>query len=87
MDAKNNAQSVICYGQTNAGSWCQEWYESASRHAAVRARELRRAGYRVLVSSMGTQVTPVGYVKMTMVDIRPGLHEDTQYLPAVRVER
>lgn len=78
----------ICYGQVNSGRWCQEWYETASKHAGIRARELRKLGYRVTTSSMGTQVTSVGLVKMSLVDIRPaGSIEDTCSLPFVRIER
>lgn len=80
-------KTLTCYGQTNAGKWCQEWYESASRHAASRARELRKAGYVVSVASMGDQITSVGRCRMTLVDIRPGTHSDTFDLPAVTVER
>lgn len=76
----------VCYGQTNSGTWCQEWYESSSRHARVRAAALRKAGYKVAVCPQGYQVTKAGTVKMTLVDIRPGTHEDTQYLPPVRLE-
>jgi hypothetical protein len=56
-------------------------YETSARTAGRRARQLRAAGYLVTVTSLGTQVTPVGYVKMTMVDIRPGVHRDTCELP------
>lgn len=80
-------KTPICYGQVNQGRWCQEHYESASRHAAARARVLRKAGYTVTVAPMGSQITGVGAVNMTMVDIRPGRHEDTLGLPAVTVER
>jgi len=78
----------ICYGQVNTGHWCQECYETASRHAGKRAKVLRRAGYRVSVSALGLQVTPCGLIKMTLVDIRPGEgQEDTFGLPPVCVER
>lgn len=79
-------RDITCYGQVNSGRWCQEHYETASRAAGIRAATLRQAGYAVTVCSLGTQVTPVGYVKMTMVDIRPGTHTDTCDLPPVRVE-
>ena len=39
-----------CYGQVNQGLWCQEHYETTSRDAGRRARQLRKAGYRVSVS-------------------------------------
>jgi len=78
---------MICYSQINQGTWCQEHYESASRDAGRRARQLRKLGYRVTVSGLGPQVTNVGLVRMTVVDIRPGTNHDTQGLPEVRVER
>jgi len=73
--------NVTCYGQTNAGRWCQEVYDSMSKDAGRRARQLRKVGYAVVTSSMGSQVTPVGTCKLTMVDIRPGQHADTCDLP------
>jgi uncharacterized protein YraI len=74
---------VDCCFQVNAGKWCQESYETASGHARQRAKELRAAGYQVTVSSMGPQVTPLGLIKLTMVDVRPGANADTCNLPAV----
>ena len=75
---------MTCYGQINQGNWCQESYESASGDARKRATQLRRAGYRVTVCSLGSQVTGVGLVTMTLVDIRPGTREDTFDLPNVQ---
>ncbi len=72
-----------CMGQVNQGSWCQETYESASRTAGQRAKQLRALGYQVTVASLGPQVTPLGTLKATMVDIRPGAHADTFGLPEV----
>lgn len=86
-DTTMTTTTPTCYGQVNGGAWCQEWYETASRDAGRRARQLRAAGYRVTVEAMGEQVTSVGRVKMTVVDIRPGLNDDTTDLPPVRVER
>lgn len=81
-------KTITCYGAVNSGKWCQEHYETASRDARVRASELRKLGYVVTVVSMGDQITPVGRVKMTMVDVRPGAnHLDTFDLPSVRRER
>lgn len=77
---------VVCYGAVNTGRWCQEWYETASRHARRRAAELRRLGYHVSAEGMGPQVTEVGRIKMTILDIRPGTHEDTFDLPPVTTE-
>ncbi len=77
------ATKIECCNQVNNGSWCQESYETASRHAAKRAKELRAKGYKVVVFGMGSQVTPLGYLKLTMVDIRPGTNQDTFGLPEV----
>lgn len=72
---------TTCYGQTNHGAWCQESYETASRDAGRRARQLRKLGYTVHTFPMGPQVTPMGTVKLTMVDIRSGARADTLELP------
>ena len=68
---------------TNTGRFSQETYETASRNAAKRSRQLRRLGYQVAVGPMGPQVTPLGIVKMTMVHILPGSNADTFCLPEV----
>ena len=73
---------MICYSQVNAGHWCQEHYDSASRDAGRRVRQLRKAGWAARSVPLGVQVTPVGRVRMTMVDIRPTQErEDTFGLP------
>ncbi len=74
---------MTCLTQVNNGSWCQESYETASRAVGRRARQLRKAGYRVTVAGMGPQVTQVGVIRLTLVDIRPGAHADTFALPEV----
>lgn len=79
--------SPICYGQVNQGTWCQEWYETASKDAGLRARALRKLGYVCRAQAEGPQVTGVGVVKMTLLDIRPGTNPDTANLPKVRIER
>lgn len=74
----------VCVGQVNQGSWCQEAYEAGSPGIRDRARELRRLGYHVLVVAMGLQqVTPLGRIGLTMLDIRPGANVDTCDLPPV----
>ncbi len=77
-----------CLQQVFGRGWTQETYETASRDATVRAKVLRAAGYAVNVGSLGPQVTPLGTIKLTLVDIRPGhLGLDTADLPPVeRVE-
>lgn len=68
-------------GQVNQGAWCQETYDTASRDAGRRARQLRRLGYDVRVSSLGPQVTQYGIVRCSLVDVRPGTRADTSGLP------
>ena len=68
--------------QVNHGSWCQESYETGSGNAGRRARSLRKLGYTVTVSPMGSQVTSHGTAKLTLVDISPGAnHFDTLDIP------
>ena len=70
-----------CCGRVNQGRWCQETYETASRDAGRRAKELRNLGYEVSVAPLGMQVTPLGLLKLTIVSIRGGANEDTCSLP------
>ena len=76
-----------CYGQINQGNWCQETYETASRDAGRRARQLRKSGFQAHAGVMGSQVTSVGMVKLTMLTILPGSHSDTLDIPKVDIER
>jgi len=78
---------IICYGQTRGFDWAQENYETASRTAGRRARQLRKVGYHVTVCPMGSQITSVGAVNMTMIDIRETLDITIANLPDVRIER
>lgn len=82
--SKTSARSPICYGQTGTATWCQEWYETASRDAGKRARQLRKLGYKVFVSSQGDQITSDGRCKMTLVSVYPGSNEYLD-LPAVEI--
>lgn len=64
-----------CYGRVVGRDalgryWMQEHFESASNDARKRAKQLRSLGFTVFVSPLGIQVTPVGVVRMTMVDVR-----------------
>jgi len=79
------AEMIECVGQVNNGRWCQETYETGSGDAGRRARQLRKMGYDVVTSAMGLQVTRVGMVKLTLVDIRPGQNVDTCVLPEVSI--
>lgn len=79
----NENTTPICYGQTRFHGHAQEFYETASKHAGIRARQLRKAGFEVRTASLGYQVTNVGSVKMTILNAAG----DIDNLPAVRVER
>jgi len=61
---------MTCYGITNGRTWTQEVYETASRDAGRRTRQLRKAGYVANSFPMGSQATPVGTIKLTMVTIQ-----------------
>ena len=74
---------MFCLLQVNQGNWCQESYETASGDARKRVRELRKLGYIAKTSSLGMQVTRYGQVKLSLVDIRPGSHDDTGDLPLI----
>ena len=74
-------RTMRCYGQINTGEWCQEMYETSTKDAGERARQLRKAGYHVFNSALGPQVTSVGVVTMSMLTIRAGEHVDTCALP------
>jgi hypothetical protein len=79
------AKVLKCMGRTNTGNWAQETYETASRDAGRRSRQLRKLGYLVTVGSLGPQVTPLGTIKTTLVNILPGSKPDTFYLPEVEM--
>lgn len=74
---------TTCYGQIRTHTCQQEWYETASRDAGKRAKELRKAGYRVSVEGMGSQVTSVGTIKMTLLTI----FNPDDNIPVVKLER
>ncbi len=61
----------------NQGNWCQASISTGNKDIKVACRTLRDMGYKVVSSSMGNQVTSLGILKLTMIDIRPGLNEDT----------
>jgi hypothetical protein len=60
---------MICYLLIRGRNFQQEHYETASCDARKRVRELRKAGFTVTVSALGTQITSVGKVKMTLLSI------------------
>lgn len=78
---KTESTTAVCYSQINAGTWCNEWYETSTKHGTQRARQLRRAGFSATCSAMGYQVTQHGRVRMSILHIGPGRHADTLDLP------
>jgi hypothetical protein len=83
MTTTNDSKTPICLLQVFFGDHVQESYETASGHAAVRARQLRKAGFRVAVSAMGSQVTGVGLIKLSLLTA----YGDMDKLPEVKIER
>jgi hypothetical protein len=63
-------ENMICYGIIRGRDWQQEHYESSTRDAGRRVRDLRKAGFTAYSVALGMQVTSVGLVRMTMVDVR-----------------
>jgi hypothetical protein len=76
-------KTPVCFLQIPFGDHVQETYETASGHAAMRARQLRKAGFRAFVESMGSQVTGVGLLKLSLVTA----YGDMDNLPPVKQER
>lgn len=74
--------TTTCYNQILFSDHVQEMYETSSRHAARRAKELRQANFRVSVAPLGPQVTGVGIVRMTSVTA----YGDLSRLPYVKLE-
>ena len=60
---------ITCYGRVVGPGWIQEHYETASRDAGMRVRQLRKAGFNCVSCRLGSQVTGVGLVKMTCVTV------------------
>src|SRR5713226_7846704 len=84
LSARNRSMNEpICFVQTIGPGWTQESYETASRHAVERSKQLRLLVFTVTVSALGLQVTGVGLLKMSMVTINAGRDE----LPTVKIER
>ncbi len=79
-------QNIICYGQTRGANFVQEHYETSSRHARLRAKAIRTAGFECYASALGPQFTVVGIVRMTMLTIHPKLHMGFDEMPSVRSE-
>jgi len=65
--------------------WQQESYETATGDAGRRARQLRALGFKAAVEAMGSQVTPLGLMKLSLVTIA-GIG-DREVPPPDKVER
>lgn len=61
----------------NEGRWCQATVSTGATGIRTAASILRREGYQVSVGSMGNQVTRLGVLKMSMINVRPGTNPDT----------
>ena len=76
---------MTCYGLVRTRNSQQEWYETSSRDAGKRARQLRKLGLKATVSAMGLQVTDVGTVRMSLLTVHyPG---DAEIPTPERMER
>ena len=64
------------FNAVHGRGWIQEWYQTGEAQIKQRATDLRRRGYRVTVSPMGSQATQLGTMKMSLLDIRPGSSGD-----------
>lgn len=61
----------------NNGFWCQATIETGAPGLRTACSVLRRLGYVVRTSSLGRQITSLGSIKATMIDVRPGGQPDT----------
>ena len=66
-----NPAALVVSGYDNSGwGWQQESYYTGDKDVRKRALELRKKGYKVIVSSMGMQVTEHGRMPMTSIHVR-----------------
>jgi len=59
-----------CISAVSTHEWRQEWYPTGCAAMRRRTGALRRLNVRVTVSPMGRQVTGLGTMRLTLVDIR-----------------
>jgi hypothetical protein len=76
-------KTPICFLQVPFKNHVQESYETASGDAKIRATELRKAGFRVHVAALGSQVTRLGSIKLSLVTA----YGEMDNLPSVKIER
>jgi hypothetical protein len=62
-----NTNKPNCLLQVPFRNHVQESYESASGDARLRAKQLRKSGFRVVTESMGMQVTGLGLMRLTLL--------------------
>ena len=70
-------------GITNAGTWCQACVSTNALGIRTATSILRRLGYVVHTSSLGRQVTDLGVIKMTLINVRVGSNPDTRTVSQV----
>ena len=61
----------------NSGNFCQVSLPSGESCIRTICHILRQFGWQVKTWSMGMQVTRMGTIKLTMIDVRPGKNPDT----------
>ena len=61
----------------NNGQFAQISVPTGSVGIRTTTSILRRLGYKVTTFSLGQQITHIGRVTLTMLDVRPGEHSDT----------
>ncbi len=67
----------------NNGNWCQITHETGAPSIRTVTSILRRDGYTVTVSAMGMQITQLGRMRLTLIDVRPGRNADTSPVTAI----
>ena len=62
---------------TQNAKFLQAAVETGNKGIRKATAALRQAGFMATTFPMGMQVTPVGRIKLTMIDVRPGTNETT----------
>lgn len=69
---------MAAFNEVHGRGWIQAWYETGSDEMKARASAARKLGYRVVSQAMGSQVTNVGRIRLSLLDIRPGRSGDSE---------
>ena len=64
-------------------NWAQLTIDTGNPVIKTLCHTLRQAGYRVSSSSMGNQVTSVGVIKMTLINVNPGTADISDIRPLI----